>query len=98
MMAYLVRSRLSGGDLGRELMGQIIDNAERYLKDAVSAGTIKPSRDPKARATFLAMSGGGRFLLYLHMHDNPTQRRPSKGKPAAEARRHAGGGTFRQAR
>lgn len=72
IMAYLVRSMLSGGDLGCALMGQMIDNAEGYLEDAVRAGTIKPSRDPKARATFLAMSGGGGFLLYLHMHDNPT--------------------------
>ena len=36
------------------------------------AGTSEPIRDPKARAAFLAMSGGGRFLLYLHMHGNPT--------------------------
>ena len=50
----------------------MIDNAEGYLEDAVRAGTIKPSHDPKARAAFLAMSGGGGFLLYSHMHDNPT--------------------------
>ena len=72
MMNYLVRSMLSGGGLGRALMGQIIDDAERYLEDAVRAGTIKPSRDPKARARFLGMSGGGGFVLYMHMHDNPT--------------------------
>ncbi|GAB7142707.1 TetR/AcrR family transcriptional regulator [Mycobacterium riyadhense] len=72
MMNYLVRSMLSGGDLGRALMAQMIDNAEGYLEDAVRTGTIKPSRDPKARAAFLAMTGGGGFLLYLHMHDNPT--------------------------
>ncbi len=53
-------------------MAQMIDNAEGYLEDAVRTGTIKPSRDPKARAAFLAMTGGGGFLLYLHMHDNPT--------------------------
>ncbi|MDT5218232.1 MAG: TetR/AcrR family transcriptional regulator, regulator of cefoperazone and chloramphenicol, partial [Mycobacterium sp.] len=50
----------------------MIDNAEEYLEDAVRAGTIKPSRDPKGRAAFLAMSGGGGFLLYLHRHPNPT--------------------------
>jgi len=72
MMNYLVRSMLAGDDLGRALMIRIIDDAERYLEDAVRAGTIKPSRDPKARAAFLAMSGGGAFLLYLHMHDKPT--------------------------
>jgi TetR/AcrR family transcriptional regulator, regulator of cefoperazone and chloramphenicol sensitivity len=71
MMAYLVRSMQSGGDLGRTLTRRMIANAEQYLEDGVRAGTIKPSRDPKARAKFLAMAGGGGFLLYLHMHDNP---------------------------
>lgn len=39
------------------------------------AGTIKPSQDPKGRARFLAMAGGGGFLLYLQMHDDPTNLR-----------------------
>jgi TetR/AcrR family transcriptional regulator, regulator of cefoperazone and chloramphenicol sensitivity len=72
VMAYLMRSLQYGGELGHTLMQQMIDNAEGYIEDAVRAGTIKPSRDPKARARFLAMSGGGGFLLYLQMHDNPT--------------------------
>lgn len=71
MMAYLVQSMQSGGDLGRTLTRRMIANAEQYLQEGVEAGTIKPSRDPKARAKFLAMAGGGGFLLYLHMHDNP---------------------------
>ena len=61
----------SGGDLGRTLTRRMIANAEQYLQGGVRAGTIKPSRDPKARAKFLALAGGGGFLLYLHMHDNP---------------------------
>jgi AcrR family transcriptional regulator len=72
VMAYLMRSLQSGGELGRMLMRQMIDNAEGYIEDAVRAGNIKPSRDPKARAKFLAMIGGGGFLLYLQMHDTPT--------------------------
>jgi AcrR family transcriptional regulator len=72
IMHYLVRSMLSGGELGRALMDRMIENAEGYLEDAVRAGSIRPSRDPKARAAFLAMTGGGGFLLYLHMHDNPS--------------------------
>jgi AcrR family transcriptional regulator len=71
MMAYLVQSMQSGGDLGRTLTQRLIANAEQYLQEAVRAGTIKPSHDPKARAKFLAMAGGGGFLLYLRMHDNP---------------------------
>ena len=52
MMAYLVRSMQSGGDLAKMLWHTMIDNAEQYIEDGVRAGTVKPSRDPKARATF----------------------------------------------
>ncbi|MFZ0833809.1 MAG: TetR family transcriptional regulator [Mycobacterium sp.] len=72
MMAYLVRSMQSGTDLAKTFWQKMIDNAEQYLEDGVKAGTLKPSRDPKARAKFLAMAGGGAFLLYLQMHDKPT--------------------------
>src|SRR3954466_10634673 len=75
MMAYLVRSMQSGGDLAKMLWRSMIDNAEGYIDEGVRAGTIKPSRDPKARAKFLAMSNGGGFLLYLQMHDDPTDLR-----------------------
>jgi hypothetical protein len=71
MMSYLVRTLQAGDESGRVLFQRMTDNAERYLEDAVRAGTIKESRDPKARARFLAMCGGGGFLLYLHMHDDP---------------------------
>lgn len=72
MMAYLVRSMLSGGDLAKMLWRRMIDNAESYLEEGVRAGTVKPSCDPAARAKFLAIAGGGGFLLYLQMHDTPT--------------------------
>lgn len=72
LMAYLVRSMQSGGDLAKALWRNMIDNAEGYIDEGVRAGTIKPSQDPKGRAKFLAMSGGGGFLLYLQMHDDPT--------------------------
>lgn len=75
MMAYLVRSMQSGSELAKALWRRMIDNAEQYLADGVRAGTLKPSRDPAARAKFLAMSGGGAFLLYLQMHDTPTDLR-----------------------
>jgi AcrR family transcriptional regulator len=75
MMAYLMRSLQTGGDLAKSLWNTMIDNAEQYMADGVEAGTIKPSPDPKARARFLAMAGGGGFLLYLQMHDNPSDLR-----------------------
>lgn len=72
MIAYLVRSMQTGGELAKTLWRTMVANAEGYLADGVRAGTIKPSRDPAARARFLAMVGGGAFLLYLQLHDNPT--------------------------
>ncbi|OBG98272.1 TetR family transcriptional regulator [Mycobacterium sp. E3251] len=72
MMAYLVRSMQSGGELANMLWRRMIDNAEGYLDEGVRAGTIKPSRDPRARARYLGITGGGGFLLYLQMHETPT--------------------------
>jgi AcrR family transcriptional regulator len=74
LMAYLVRSMQSGSELAKTLWRRMIDNVEQYLDEGVRAGTIKPSRDPRARARFLGLAGGG-FLLYLQLHDNPTDLR-----------------------
>lgn len=75
MTAYLVRSMQAGGDLAKGFWQQMVDNAEEYLEEGVRAGTLKPSRDPKARAKFLSINNGGGLLLYLQMHDNPTDLR-----------------------
>jgi AcrR family transcriptional regulator len=75
MMAYLVRSMQAGGDLAKILWYRMIDNAEQYMDEGVRAGTIKPSRDPHARAKYLALAGGGAFLLYIQMHETPTDLR-----------------------
>jgi AcrR family transcriptional regulator len=75
MMAYLVRSMQSGGELAKLLWRRMIDNVEEYMEEGVRAGTVKPSRDPRARAKYLGLAGGGGFLLYLQMHDNPTDLR-----------------------
>jgi len=75
MMAYLVRSMQSGGELAKMLWRRMIDDAETYLEEGVRAGTVKPSRDPRSRARYLAITGGGGFLMYLQMHDTPTDLR-----------------------
>jgi len=72
MMAYLVRSLQSGNELAKTFWRRMLQNAEEYLEEGVRAGTLKPSPDPKARAKFLGLTGGGGFLLYLQLHDNPT--------------------------
>src|ERR1700757_5236006 len=75
LMAYLVRSMQSGGELARTFWRKMIDNAEGYLDEGVRTGILKPSRDPQARARYLAITGGGGFLLYLQMHETPTDLR-----------------------
>ena len=75
LMAYLVRSMQTGGSLAKTLWQKMIDDAEDYLDDGVRTGLLKPSRDPRARAKYLSITGGGGFLLYLQMHENPTDLR-----------------------
>ena len=41
----------------------------------MQSGLLKPSRDPRARAKYLGLASGGGFLLYLQMHDNPSDLR-----------------------
>jgi hypothetical protein len=53
----------------------MIDNAASYLAEGVDSGMLKPSRDPAARAKYLGITGGGGFLLYLQMHETPTDLR-----------------------
>ena len=65
----------TGGDLAKSLWRTMLANAEEYIEEGVKAGTIKPSRDPKARARFLAINNGGGLLLYLQLHDDPTNLR-----------------------
>lgn len=75
MMAYLVRSMQSGSDLAKMLWRKMIDDGEGYLEEGVRNGLLKPSRDPRARAKFLGLTGGGGFFLYIQMHDTPTDLR-----------------------
>jgi AcrR family transcriptional regulator len=75
LMAYLVRTMQSGGELANTLWRKMIDDAEDYLDDGVRTGILKASRDPRARAKYLAITGGGGFLLYLQMHETPTDLR-----------------------
>ncbi|ART68719.1 TetR family transcriptional regulator [Mycobacterium dioxanotrophicus] len=75
LVAYLVRSMQSGSELAKSFWMKMLENAEQYLEEGVRTGVLKPSRDPHARARYLAICGGGAFLLYIQMHDNPTDLR-----------------------
>jgi AcrR family transcriptional regulator len=72
LVSYLVRSMQSGGELAKMLWQSMIDSAYEYMEEGVRAGTVRPSRDPYARARYLTFAGGGALLLYLQMHKTPT--------------------------
>lgn len=74
LVAYLVRSYQAGGSLARSMFEHLVATTEQYLADAVAAGTLRPSRDPAARARYLAMQNMGGTLLFLQMrgeHEDP---------------------------
>jgi hypothetical protein len=65
----------SGGELAKTFWHTMMDNAASYLDEGVRSGILKPSRDPAARAKYLAITGGGGFMLYIQMHETPTDLR-----------------------
>jgi AcrR family transcriptional regulator len=75
LTAYLVRSMQAGGDLAKTFWRTMMDNAASYLDEGVRSGILKPSRNPAARARYLAITGGGGFMLYIQMHETPTDLR-----------------------
>lgn len=68
---YLVRALQAGGDLAAAFLDRMIDDAQDYLAQATEAGWVRESRDPAARARFLAYTGVGAFLVYVRRHAPP---------------------------
>jgi AcrR family transcriptional regulator len=83
LVGYLVQALLAGGDLAATLLDRMTKDAEVYLADAVAAGTMKPSRDPAARAAFLVDVGIGAVLSFVRRHP------PVDGDYGATLRRYA---------
>lgn len=65
LLGYVVRSLQSGGPAARTFFDHFVADAEQWLAEGVEAGTIKPSRDPAARARYLAQQGLGGMMLHL---------------------------------
>jgi AcrR family transcriptional regulator len=63
LVAYVLRSLQAGGAVGRAFVEQMIADAEQYTAEAVEQGVVRPSRDEKARARYLVLSGLGALLL-----------------------------------
>ncbi|NMN97708.1 TetR/AcrR family transcriptional regulator [Antrihabitans stalactiti] len=67
MVAYIIRSFQAGGALALSLFEHLTDNAALYLEEGVAAGTLRPSRDPAARARYAALQGLGGMLLFFQL-------------------------------
>lgn len=70
LVAYLVRSFQAGGELAVSLFEHMVAGVESYLEDAAEQGRVRPSRDPRARARYLAMQSLGSTLLFLQMRSD----------------------------
>jgi AcrR family transcriptional regulator len=71
VVAYLMRAMAAGGPRGRQLLEHFTANAEEYVAEGVAAGTLRPSRDEKARVRWMTLTGMGAMLLAFALEDEP---------------------------
>ncbi|MGW4337139.1 TetR family transcriptional regulator [Rhodococcus koreensis] len=67
LVAYIVRSFQAGGGLGESLFEHMVEDTTQYLELGVATGSVRPSRNPAARARYLTLYNVGAMLLYLQM-------------------------------
>ncbi|MGO1468202.1 MAG: TetR family transcriptional regulator [Microbacterium gubbeenense] len=65
LIIYVVHSILEGSDLGHDVVDQIVADTEDHTSASVEQGAMRPSRDERARARYMALSGLGSFLLTI---------------------------------
>ncbi|KOX22178.1 TetR/AcrR family transcriptional regulator [Nocardiopsis sp. NRRL B-16309] len=63
LLGYVLRSLQAGGPMAVALFEHMVEDIEEYLAKGEEAGTIRPSRDPKARARWLAANGLGSITM-----------------------------------
>lgn len=68
VLGYLVRALQAGGPLAATFFDQVVEDAENYIALGVAAGTISSSRDPAARARFVASTSLGSLMLHVTLH------------------------------
>ncbi|MFI5777908.1 TetR family transcriptional regulator [Nocardia sp. NPDC051570] len=67
-IAYMMRSFQAGGSLTVTLFEHMVSDIEGYLVTGVEAGTLRPQRDLKATARYMALHNGGGFFLFLQLY------------------------------
>jgi AcrR family transcriptional regulator len=67
---YMLRSIQAGGQLAKALIETYITAAQEILDQGVKAGTMKPSRDPQARARYVVLQSMGALVTYAALTGN----------------------------
>ncbi|MEV0764302.1 TetR family transcriptional regulator [Nocardia sp. NPDC050435] len=75
LVAYMVRSLQAGGPLAASLFEHMVSDADAYIQAGVETGTIKPSRDPAARARYLMLLNVGATVLWMQMREQRGEKR-----------------------
>ncbi len=65
IIGYVLRRLQAGGPLATQLVDGFVADAVEYLRQGEEAGTVRPSRDPGARARVLTEQALGALLLQL---------------------------------
>ncbi|GAA4288239.1 TetR/AcrR family transcriptional regulator [Georgenia daeguensis] len=65
LVGYVLRCLQGGGPESARFVDHLVEDAVGYLREAEEAGTVRPSRDPEARARLLAEQALGALLLQL---------------------------------
>lgn len=77
VFGYLMRSLRSGGQVASALFERMVQDVEAYLAEGERAGTIKPSRDPAARARYAVSLSLGSLMLHTTMRPQDADQDPS---------------------
>ncbi|WP_067817173.1 TetR/AcrR family transcriptional regulator [Nocardia inohanensis] len=67
-MAYILRSFQSGGPLMKVFFEHMVEDVEVYLTAGIAAGTLRPTRDLKALARYIATTNGGGMVMFLQVY------------------------------
>jgi AcrR family transcriptional regulator len=68
LFGYVLRTMQAGGPMAAALFEHMVEDIEEYLAKGEEAGTIRPSRDPRARARWLAANSMGTITMLLALH------------------------------
>ena len=77
VLGYLLRSFQSGGQVASSLFDRMVQDVEAYLAEGERAGTIRPSRDPAARARYAVSMALGSLMLHTTMRPQDADQDPS---------------------